>query len=423
MTEELVKKIKLPELNDIQAAKARMSGVVTHTPLNKSFNLSNEYGANIYLKREDLQVVRSYKIRGAYNKISSLSSEQLQNGVVCASAGNHAQGVAHSCFLLGVHGKIYMPTTTTSQKIESVERFGKDKVEIVLTGDAYDDAFAEAMADCQKNNKTFIHPFDDDKTIEGQATVGLEIYKDMDEPIDYLFLPIGGGGLAAGVSSYFKQISPKTKIIGAEPQGAPSMKKSVEKGEVITLEQIDTFVDGAAVKRVGNRNFEICRETLDDIVLIPEGEICTNILRLYNEEGIIVEPAGALTVSALGFFKDEIKGKNVVCVVSGGNNDITRMAEINERSLLYKKLKHYFIVQFPQRAGALKDFLVNVLGPDDDIFLFEYTKKTNRENGPALIGIELKHREDYEPLISRMNSNKINYQLLNQNLDLFNMLI
>jgi threonine dehydratase len=416
-------KVKLPSLADFQAARVRLSNVITHTPLNESFNLSNKFEAKIYLKREDLQVVRSYKIRGAYNKISTLSKEEQEKGVVCASAGNHAQGVALSCNKLGIKGKIYMPSTTTAQKIRSVQMFGKDNVEIILTGDTFDDAFAEAMLDCEKNNKAFIHPFDDEKVIEGQGTVGLEIFQDIHEPLDYIFLPIGGGGLAAGVSSYSKQISPNTKIIGVEPAGAPSMKTAFEKGEVITLKEIDPFVDGAAVKRVGNRNFEICRQTLEDIILIPEGQICTDILMLYNQEGIIVEPAGALTVSALNYYQDKIKGKNVACVISGGNNDITRMAEINERSLLFKQLKHYFIVQFPQRAGALKEFLVNVLGPDDDICLFEYTKKTNRENGPALIGIELKNSDDYEPLIERMDRYKINYKLLNQNLELFNILI
>lgn len=415
--------VKLPSLADFQNARVRLSNVINHTPLNENINLSNTFGAKIYLKREDLQVVRSYKIRGAYNKISSLSKEEQEKGVVCASAGNHAQGVALSCYKLGIKGKIYMPSTTTAQKIRSVKMFGKDNVEIVLTGDTFDDAFAEAMLDCEKNNKAFIHPFDDEKVIEGQGTVGLEIFQDIQEPLDYIFVPIGGGGLAAGVSSYSKQISPNTKIVGVQPLGSPSMKKAFEQGEVITLKEIDPFVDGAAVKRVGNRNFEICRQTLEDIILIPEGQICTDILMLYNQEGIIVEPAGALTVSALNYYQDKIKGKNVACVISGGNNDITRMAEINERSLLFKQLKHYFIVQFPQRAGALKEFLVNVLGPDDDICLFEYTKKTNRENGPALIGIELKNSDDYEPLIERMDRYKINYKLLNQNLELFNILI
>lgn len=422
MTDNL-ENMKLPSIADFQAAKVRLANVINHTPLIHSVNLSNQFEAKIYLKREDLQVVRSYKIRGAYNKISTLSPEELEKGVVCASAGNHAQGVALSCNKLGIKGKIYMPVTTTQQKIRSVKNFGGDNVEIVLVGDTYDDSFAEAMKDCEKNHKIFIHPFDDDKVIEGQGTVALEIYQDVQEPIDYIFLPIGGGGLGAGVSSYSKQISPKTILIGAEPLGAPSMKIAIEKNEVVTLDHIDPFVDGAAVKKVGYKTFEICKNTLEDIILVPEGQICTDILMLYNQEGIIVEPAGSLTVSALHYYREKIKGKTIVCIISGGNNDITRMAEINERSLLFKKLKHYFIVQFPQRAGALKEFLVNVLGPDDDICLFEYTKKTNRENGPALIGVELKDSKDYEPLIERMNKSKMNYQLVNENVDLFNILI
>lgn len=415
--------MNLPQIKDIELAHKRLKNVVIQTPLIKSLNLSNDFNANIYLKREDLQTVRSFKIRGAYNKLSTLSKDESEKGIICASAGNHAQGVALSCNLLDIQGKIYMPATTTTQKINSVKKFGKENVEVVLVGDTFDDAFAEAMKDCVKNDKVFIHPFDDEKVIEGQATVGLEIFKELDEKIDYIFLPIGGGGLAAGVSSYFKQISPETLIIGVEPSGATSMIEAVKQGNPVTLDEIDKFVDGAAVKRVGQMNFEICSQTLDDILSVPEGEICTNLLKLYNEEGIIVEPTGALAVSALSYYRDRIEGKNIVCVISGGNNDIARMAEINERAILYNKLKHYFIVKFPQRAGALKEFLNNVLGPDDDICLFEYTKKTNRENGPALIGIELKNREDFEPLINRMKEYKINYRLVNDNLDLYNILV
>jgi threonine dehydratase len=415
--------MNLPEIKDIELAHKRIKNVVIQSPLTKSLNLSNEYNANIYFKREDLQTVRSFKIRGAYNKLSTLSQEESDKGIICASAGNHAQGVALSCNLLNIKGKIYMPATTTTQKVKSVEKFGKENVEIILIGDTFDDSFAEAMKDCIQNKKIFIHPFDDEKVIEGQATVGLEIFKEIDEKIDYIFLPIGGGGLAAGVSSYFKQISPETKIIGVEPKGASSMIEAMKQGEPITLDEIDKFVDGAAVKRVGKMNFDICNQTLDDVISIPEGEICTNLLKLYNEEGIIVEPTGALAVSALNYYRDKLIDKNVVCIISGGNNDIARMAEINERAILYNKLKHYFIIQFPQRSGALKDFLNNVLGADDDICLFEYTKKTNRENGPALIGIELKRREDFEPLIERMKEYKINYRLVNDNLDLYNILV
>lgn len=413
-------KSKLISVESIHAARLKLRDVVTHTPLMHTANFSREFGCNLFLKREDLQKVRSYKLRGAYNKISSLPKSTADKGIVCASAGNHAQGVAFSCNALGIHGKIYMPNPTTKQKVDKVKMFGKEFVDVVLTGDTFDDAYREAMEDCGRNGKTFIHPFEDEKVMEGQGTVGLEILEDAKTPIDYLFVPIGGGGLTSGVGSYFKQISPQTKIIGVEPEGAPAMYEARRQGEVVTLNEIDNFVDGAAVKRVGERTFEICREVLDDVVLVPEGKICTMILRLYNEEGIIVEPAGALTMSALDFYKDKIKGKNVVCVVSGGNNDIMRTAEIKERSMLYEGLKHYFIIRFPQRAGALREFLNHVLGPKDDICHFEYTKKNSRENGPALIGIELEKKEDYEGLVERMKKYHINFEEVNSNPNLFN---
>lgn len=413
-------KSKLISVESIHAARLKLRDVVMHTPLMHTANFSREFGCNLFLKREDLQKVRSYKLRGAYNKISSLPKDTADRGIVCASAGNHAQGVAFSCNALGIHGKIYMPNPTTRQKVDKVKMFGKEFVEVVLMGDTYDDAYREAMEDCNRNGKTFIHPFEDEKVMEGQGTVGLEILEDAKTPIDYLFLPIGGGGLTSGVGSYFKQISPQTKIIGVEPAGAPAMYESRKQGEVVTLNEIDNFVDGAAVKRVGERTFEICREVLDDVVLVPEGKICTMILRLYNEEGIIVEPAGALTMSALDLYKEKIKGKNVVCVVSGGNNDIMRTAEIKERSMLYEGLKHYFIIRFPQRAGALREFLNHVLGPKDDICHFEYTKKNSRENGPALIGIELEKKEDYEGLVERMKKYHINFEEVNSNPNLFN---
>ncbi len=417
----LTKKL-IPVGNIINAAQ-RLKGVAYHTPYMHNINLSDHYQANVYLKREDLQVVRSYKIRGAFNKISSLKPKQLTNGVVCASAGNHAQGVAYACHKLGIKGSIFMPNPTPKQKVRQVQMFGKDYVKIELIGDTFDDAYEEAMKFCQQRQSQFIPPFDDEKVMEGQGTVGYEILLDAVEKIDYLFLPIGGGGLAAGVGSYFKQISPETKIIGLEPAGAPAMKISLGKGENTTLEKIDKFVDGAAVKRVGDLTFSICQQVLDDIITIPEGKVCDTILKLYNEEAIVVEPAGAMAISALDFYKDVIKGKNVACIVSGGNNDITRMEEIKERALLYSGLKHYFIIRFPQRAGALKEFVAEVLGPNDDITLFEYTKKNNREKGPAMVGIELQSSDDYEPLIQRMKDRKIAFELLNERFDFFNFLI
>lgn len=416
-------KNKFISIEKIYKAKVRLKGVVDHTPLMRNFNLSENYDCNIFLKREDLQVVRSYKIRGAYNKMASLQKKDLENGVVCASAGNHAQGVALACQKLGVDGKIYMPGTTPKQKIDKVRRFGKERVEIVLGGDTFDASYKMALADSEENNKVFVHPFDDEKVIEGQATVGLEILEDCAENIDYVFVAIGGGGLASGLGSCLKQISPKTKIIGVEPNGAAAMYQSLEKGELIKLEKIDPFVDGAAVQRVGETTFQFCKNIIDDMILVPEGKVCSTILQLYNEEAIVAEPAGALTIAALDFYKEKIKGKNVVCVVSGGNNDITRTEEIKERSLLYEGLKHYFLIRFPQRAGALREFLNNVLGENDDITHFEYTKKTNRNAGPALIGIELLDPKDYDGLVERMKKHEIKFQTLTDNPTLFELLI
>lgn len=412
-----------PKLEDITKAKITLNKVATHTLLEKNRNLSEEFESNIFLKREDLQSVRSYKIRGAFNKIAHLSKSSMQKGVVCASAGNHAQGVAFSCSRLNIKGKIYMPATTPKQKIRQVEMFGKDNVEIILVGDTYDAAENAAKADCEKTGMAFIHPFDDPQIIEGQATVALEILQDTREPIDYLFVPVGGGGLAAGAGAYFKQVSPQTKIIGVEPEGAPSMKKSLEAGKVIELSTIDKFVDGASVQKVGSLTFEVCRKTIDQMVTVSEGRICTKILELYNHDALVIEPAGALSITALEKFRDEIKGKNVVCIVSGSNNDITRMEEIKERSLLHEGLKHYFIVRFPQRAGALRTFVDVVLGPNDDVTHFEYSKKTNREKGPAVIGIELQKKEDFEGLIQRMKENGFVYEYLNEKPDLFQFLI
>lgn len=416
------KQFAFPNVDNIHRAAERLQKVVAHTPLQQNLNLSEHYGANILLKREDLQIVRSYKIRGAYNKMAQLPAEALEKGVVCASAGNHAQGVAYACRVMSIKGTIFMPATTPNQKVKQVKMFGKDKVDVQLTGDTFDDAFAASVKFCAEKGATFVHPFDDLQVIEGQGTVGLEIFSDSEQKIDYLLLAIGGGGLVSGVSSVFKQLSPQTKIIGVEPLGAPAMHASVEKGEVVTLDSIDKFVDGAAVRRVGDLTFEICRRNLDRILLVAEGKVCSTILQLYNEEAIVAEPAGALTISALDFIKEEIKGKTIVCLVSGGNNDITRTEEIKERSLLYEGLKHYFIIRFPQRAGALREFL-NVLGEDDDITHFEYVKKTSREKGPALVGIELKDKNEFEPLLERMNRSKIVYEYINDRQDLFQFIV
>lgn len=413
----------LPEISDIVAANERLKDVVKRTPLIFNHNLSELYGAKIYLKREDLQVVRSYKIRGAFNKISRLGEEQKKNGVVCASAGNHAQGVASACKSLGIRGTIFMPTPTPGQKVNQVKINGGNAVDIVLIGDTFDDAFEESTKFCKQSESTFIHPFNDPDVIAGQGTVAIEILEKIDEPIDYLIMPIGGGGLASGVSTWFREHSPNTKIIGVEPEGAAAMLASIDAGKLTTLDHIDKFVDGAAVRSVGDLTYRICKENLDRFMTVAEGQVCTTILKLYNEEAIVAEPAGALSIAAFESLKEEIKGKTVVSVLSGGNNDIVRTEEIKERSLLYEGLKHYFIISFPQRAGALREFLVDVLGPNDDIAHFQYSKKNSRERGPAVIGIELKYKSDFPGFIERLKKMNFKYEYLNENPELFHHLI
>lgn len=403
-------------------ARERLRKVVARTPLSLNLHLSKKYQCNVFLKREDLQIVRSYKLRGAYNMMSSLPESQLQQGVVCASAGNHAQGFAYSCKKLGVKGVVFMPVITPGQKISQTKMFGEDAIEIKLVGDSFDDCATAAKEFTETNNMTFIPPFDDVRIMEGQGTVAMEILEDQPE-VDVLFVPVGGGGLCAGAGSYFKTFSPHTQIIGAEPEGAPSMQQALKAGKPVTLENIDRFVDGAAVKKVGALTFEICREVLDEMCLVPEGKVCSTILQLYNQDAIVVEPAGALSVAALDQFADKLKGKNVVCIISGSNNDIDRMPEIKERSLQYEGLKHYFLVNFAQRPGALKEFVNHVLGPTDDITRFEYMQKTIKERGPALIGIELKSRADYDLLISNMQQFQINYTELNKDDTLFSYLV
>jgi threonine dehydratase len=407
---------------DFEAAAARIADTVKRTQLEYNEGLSLKYNAKIYLKREDLQVVRSYKLRGAYNMISTLDQSQTSRGVVCASAGNHAQGVAYSCKKLDIQGVIFMPEITPRQKIKQTEMFGGDNIKIVLVGDTFDDCMKEALAYTAEHQMVFVPPFDNIKVIEGQGTVGVEIYQDL-PGAEIIVMPIGGGGLASGVGSYFKNINPEIKLIGVEPEGAPSMNQALKNGSPVTLDYIDRFVDGAAVKRVGNLTFEYCSDLLDQMLLIPEGKICTTILKLYNEDAIVVEPAGALAVAALDQLRDTIAGKTVVCIVSGGNNDIERMQEIKEKSLLFEGLKHYFIVRFPQRPGALKSFVNNVLGPHDDITRFEFIKKTNRENGPALVGIELQESTDYSALKERMAEFKFEVIDLNDDQTLFEYLV
>ncbi|QBQ39908.1 threonine ammonia-lyase IlvA [Sphingobacterium psychroaquaticum] len=408
-------------INSDQAA-VRIKDIVNRTPLQYNIHLSETYGAEIYLKREDLQVVRSYKLRGAYNKIVSLTAEERGRGVTCASAGNHAQGVALSCKKLGIKGVIFMPGPTPRQKITQTEMWGNGCIEIVLTGDTFDDCQKAALEYTAEHNMTFIPPFDDERIIEGQGTVAVEILEDLPD-LDAIFIPIGGGGLSSGVSYHLKKHAPQVKLYGVEPEGAPSMLAALKNNGPIELEHINKFVDGAAVKKIGALNYTISSQLLDSVKPIPEGKICTTILQLYNKDAIVVEPAGALSIAALEFHKEEIKGKKVVCVVSGGNNDIDRMSEIKEMSLLYEGFKHYFIVRFPQRPGALRLLVTEVLGAKDDITRFEYIKKTERERGPALIGIELNDPKDYTSLIERFKAYKFDFIEVNKDQTLFEYLV
>ena len=412
-----------PTVEAIDKAAQVLDEILDATPFQRNANLSDIYEAEVYLKREDLQMVRSYKIRGAYNKIRTIDPELVRNGIVCASAGNHAQGVAFSCSKLKIMGSIFMPVTTPKQKIEQVRMFGKEFIEIVLTGDTFDAANSAAIEYARTHSKTFIPPFDDPKVMEGQGTIGREILNQTTEPLDYIFVPIGGGGLASGLGAYFSQMSPSTKIIGVEPGGAPCMKAAIENGGPVKLEHIDKFVDGAAVQLAGTHTYEVCRQVLDDIIVVPEGAVCTTIIHMYNKSAIVVEPAGALAVAALKFYKDQIKGKRVACVVSGSNNDITRMEEIREKSLLYEGLKHYFIVNFPQKSGAVLSFIRDVIGPTDDLVHIQYIRKTNKNFGPALIGIELAAKEDFEPFMDRLKAHGISYEYINENNQLFEILI
>lgn len=411
------------QVEDILIAHHTLKDVVVQTPLQKNERLSEYYGANVYIKREDLQHVRSFKLRGAYYKIKKIEETAREFGVVAASAGNHAQGVAFACAHLQIHATIFMPQTTPKQKVDQVRMFGREFVEIVLSGDTFDDSAKSARKFCEEQNKIFIHPFDDYDVMAGQGTVAVEIMNQIEEPIDFIFGSIGGGGLMSGISTYVKNLSPSSQVIGVEPAGAGSMQAAIDNEGPIALNEIDSFVDGAAVKLVGSHTYEVCNKYLDDVVLVPEGKVCTTILDLYNKHAIIAEPAGALPVAALDFYADKIKGKSVVVILSGGNNDIDRMQVIKEKSLLYEGLLHYFIINFPQRAGALKQFLTTVLGPNDDITTFEYTKKNNKEAGPALVGIELGCPSDYEGLIQRMEQFGFKYKLVNNDSLLFSLLV
>lgn len=407
---------------DIDEAAVRLKGVASKTPLQYNKRLSERFRAHIYLKREDLQEVRSFKIRGAYNKIYTLNKQEKERGVVCASAGNHAQGVALSCSLLKIKGVIFMPIVTPNQKIDKVRNFGKHYIEIKLVGANYDEASKASKEYAKKTNAVYVSAFDDVLVAAGQGTIGKEVCEEL-PTVDIVVSQIGGGGLIGGIATYVKSVNNTIKVIGVQSSGAPGMYQSVQNNKVTPLEKIDTFVEGTAVGTVSDLTLSLTKQHVDTIVCIPEGKVCTTMIELYQSEGIVTETAGALTVAALDSIQNEIKNKTVVCIISGGNNDIMRYQEILERSLVYQGKKHYFIIEFAQKPGQLKIFLNHVLGKNDDIVLFEYVKKNNKEKGPALVGIELKDKADYEPLIERMKKNEINYKLIHSDDLLFNYLI
>ncbi len=409
-------------LRKITQASHNLNGVVRKTPCLFNENLSEQSGGNIYLKREDLQDVRSYKIRGAFNLISSLDEEERKKGVVCSSAGNHSQGVALVCKKLGIKGTIFMPVTTPLQKSNKAKYFGGEYVDIRLTGDTFDDASKKATEFSKETGAIFIHPFNDPTVIAGQGTVAHEIFEQI-QKIDYIITPVGGGGLISGVGKYTKLISPETKIIGVEPKGAPSMAEAIKKGRPLELDSINKFVDGASVKKVGDVSFKIASEVIDEIITVPEGSVCSTIMDLFTNDGIVAEPAGAMSIAALKHLNHKLKNKNVVCILSGGNNDWGRLSEIEEKSLLYEGLKHYLLIDFPQRPGALREFLDNVLGPNDDIVRFEYLKKNNREYGPALVGLRVKVPEDYDNITKKLQEKGINYFEIKNDKRLFEFLV
>lgn len=411
---------------DIKQAYSVLKDVVVRTPLDFNRYLSERYGASIYIKRENEQRVRSFKIRGAYYAISQLTDVDKANGVVCASAGNHAQGVAYTCKEMQIPATIFMPITTPQQKIGQVKFFGGEFVEIRLVGDTFDESATAAMKYTKETGKTFIDPFDDPNVQAGQGTVAYEILEEAEEQsvsFDQLLVPVGGGGLIAGVSAYLKDQAPEIKIVGVEASGARSMKAAFDKGRPVKLEHIDKFADGIAVQKVGKTTYEVARKNVDQLIAVDEGRISETVLDLYSKLGIVAEPAGAATIAALEVIKDQIKGQTICCIISGGNNDINRMPEMEERALIYEGIKHYFVVNFPQRPGALREFVNHILGPNDDITRFEYIKRANKGTGPVLIGIALGDKRDYVEFIARLEQFDPQYINLHENDSLYKMLV
>ncbi len=411
---------------DVVKAHEVLKGVVERTPLEFDRYLSEKYQATIYLKRENMQKVRSFKLRGAYYAIHQLSDEDKANGVVCASAGNHAQGVAYTCNEMKISATIFMPITTPQQKITQVKFFGGAYVDIQLVGDTFDASAQAAQEFTKAQGRTFIPPFDDDGVQAGQGTVAYEIYEQAkDEGVDFdsILVPVGGGGLIAGVATYMKDVSPDIWVIGVESNGARSMRAAFDKGHPVKLEHIDKFADGIAVQQVGQKAYEVARRTVDQLVGVDEGLISETLIDMYSRQGIIAEPAGAASIAALEVLKEEIKGKTLVCIITGGNNDINRMQEMEERALIYDGVKHYFVINFPQRPGALREFVNNILGPNDDITRFEYIKRAAKGTGPCLVGVTLSDKHDYDGLLQRLATFDPNYINLHGNESLYNMLV
>ncbi|WP_433164362.1 threonine ammonia-lyase IlvA [Kribbella sp. CA-247076] len=407
----------------VDAAVKRLDGVAVRTPLQRNLRLSERTGAQVWIKREDLQIGRSYKLRGAYNLIAQLDEDQKSAGVVCASAGNHGQGLAYSCHILGVQGKVYVPRTTPRQKRDRIAALGGKQIQVIVTGDTYDDAAAAALAEAEATGATMVPAFDDPRTVAGQGTVAVELVDQLGHAPDVLVVPVGGGGLIAGVATWLTERHPGVRIVGVEPAGAASMAAALEAGEPVTLAQLDSFVDGAAVRQVGDVTLPLVAKAGVELMSVPEGLVCSEMLELYQTDGLIAEPAGALATGALGNGLDVRPGETVVCLLSGGNNDVSRYGEILERSLVHEGLKHYFLVTFPQEPGALRTFLDEALGPDDDITLFEYVKRNNRETGVALVGIEISRPDDLEGLLTRMDAAPLDIERINPNSPEFRYLI
>ncbi|WP_071129785.1 threonine ammonia-lyase IlvA [Varibaculum massiliense] len=408
---------------DIEAAAGVLAKVATKTPLQKSERLSEEVGRPVYLKREDLQICRSFKVRGAYVRMAAMDEDERAAGVVCASAGNHAQGVAYACAHLGIKGTIFLPASTPRQKRKRIATIGGEWVEPVIVAGDFDEANRVAGEAAKDGGKVYVHPYDDPYTIAGQGSIAVDLDSQLPEDTDMILIPVGGGGLIAGMATWLKAHRPGIRIVGVESEGAASMKAALEAGNPVSLDRVDSFVDGTAVGRAGDLTYQVVRDLVDDIVVVPEGAVCTEMLDLYHSEGVIAEPAGALASAAARNFLPQIPNGSVVCLVSGGNNDLSRYAEVTERSGRYEGLRHYFLVTFNQEPGALRAFLNDVLSEGEDIIYFQYTKKNNRDTGPALVGIELPDPTDIKGLRRRMAASPLQVQEIDPSSQIFKILV